>query len=300
MTNRHPTIQSEEEEKQQHGDFHRHLHGHHLKAILVMLGFTVAQFFFIAAIVDAGELTIKALLGCTNQIRLSFHQPNELAMNDKLTVAAEKKLKDMAEYKYWAHQNPITGKQPWDFVDAAGYYYETTGENLAYGFNDSEKICNAWESSPKHLANITNPTYEEIGFAVDKANLHKNEKGILVVQMFGSRNDFSATNHAAAESSSGSTFSTGQTQQASVPPRVEGASTSKNTAYDSVHPQSLDLWTIFGTGAIVSFITIFVLTFFIFRFKKNKKKVKMIRAAAIGFALVTAILGLLFFLNPPL
>lgn len=304
---------TDEEEQQKHKDLHQHLHHHHLKAIIVMLGFTCAQFFFMGAVVSAGELTIKALLECTNLLRLDYQRPNELVVNEKLTAAAENKLQDMEKYKYWAHENPITGRQPWDFVDEAGYYYETTGENLAYGFTDSQKICNAWEKSPKHLANITDPTFQEIGFAVDKANLHKNEKGILVVQMFGSRDDFAP---AAQESvATGSAPSAGQndTQQGEQPlhetsPEVKGTSSQKtapsatvpDTQADSVRPQQSLLKSLLPYGMAASFLATGIAATLIFRFKKNKKKVKMMKGATMAFAAVAAVLSLLFFFFPSL
>lgn len=287
---------TDEEEQQKHKDLHQHLQHHHLKAIIVMLGFTCAQFFFMGAVVSAGELTIKALLECTNLLRLDYQRPNELVVNEKLAAAAENKLQDMEKYKYWAHENPITGRQPWDFVDEAGYYYQTTGENLAYGFTDSQKICNAWEKSPKHLANITDPTFQEIGFAVDKANLHKNEKGILVVQMFGSRDDFAP---AAQESvATGSAPSAGQndTQQDERPlhetsPEVKGTSSQA----DSVRPQQSLLKSLLPYMMGASFLAAIIAATLIFRFKKNTKKVKMMKGAAMAFAVVAAVLTLLFF-----
>lgn len=319
--NRQTNITDGEEQKKPDQDMHQHLHHHHLKAIIVMLGFTCAQFFFMGAVVSAGELTIKALLECTNLLRLDHKQPNELVMNEKLTVAAENKLQDMEKYKYWAHENPITGRQPWDFVDEAGYYYETTGENLAYGFTDSQKICNAWEKSPKHLANIANPTFQEIGFAVDKANLHKNEKGILVVQIFGSRDDF--TPAAEGSAASGSTTTTGQndTQQGEqslheTSPEVKGTASQKtatsataaaadpaeesDTQADTVRPEQSLIKSLLPYAMGVSFLATAITAALIFRFKKNRKKVKMIKVAAMAFAAVAAVLTLLFFFFPSL
>ena len=307
-----PTERLGDEEQGQ--NMHQHLHHHHLKAIIVMLGFTCAQFFFMGAVVSAGELTIRALLECTNLLRLGDKQPNELVMNEKLTTAAENKLQDMAKYKYWAHENPITGKQPWDFVDEAGYYYETTGENLAYGFDDSQKICDAWEKSPKHLANITDSTFEEIGFAVDKANLHKNEKGILVVQMFGSRDDFTADagGSAAPASSASSESSARQTQAAQqtepslheTSPEVKGTAaqqaTRSDTSADSVRPQQSLLRSLLPYAMAASLFAAAVAAVLIFKFKKNKKQVKMMKAAAMASVAVAAVLAILFFFFPSL
>lgn len=184
--------QSESQSLELSSSFHKHIVGFHRSAIFVLFGLVVFQFFFIRMVVDAGEMTALALLDCTNAIRQG-KQEIALVMNDTLSVAATKKLDDMKTYDYWAHQNPTTQKQPWDFIDDAGYKYETAGENLAIGFTDSQKICDAWEASKLHYENIINTTYQEVGFAIDKANLHKNAKGILVVQMFGSRADFSSS-----------------------------------------------------------------------------------------------------------
>lgn len=170
-----------------HPKAHHHLLTFHTTGITVLFIFIVSQFFFIHLVADAGDMTFASLLDCTNKIRLQY-QPNPLFSNDLLDIAAEKKLEDMKKYGYWAHVNPTTGKKPWDLVQEAGYDYEMAGENLAIGFDNSQQICDAWEKSKTHFENITNPTYQEVGFAIDKANLHQNAKGILVVQMFGSRN----------------------------------------------------------------------------------------------------------------
>jgi hypothetical protein len=325
-----PTIRVQKENDQLHVD--RHIHKHHIKTIFVMLGFIVGQFFLMTLIVDASELTIQALLGCTNQIRVNHQQPAALVLNDKLDLAAENKLNDMAKYQYWAHQNPVTGAQPWDFIDAAGYVYITAGENLAYGFTDSSQICDAWEKSPLHLANIINPTFQEIGFAVDKANLHKNEKGILVVQLFGSRDDFTPgaaqtgqtqqtaqtqQAHPAAQTGPAGSTVTAQTPQTSngndcsagasgcavstarlnAKPQIEGATTAKTDANpqdDSVHPApQLSQQDVLGSLAGLAGVIALAAAFLMFRFKKDKKKVMIIKKAVIIFGVAAVILALL-------
>lgn len=170
---------------------HHGLAGIHKVAVFVLLAFIASQSFIIFNVADAGDLTAQSLLECTNKIRLQY-QKNNLVINEELNKAAQNKLEDMIAYGYWAHENPQTRRKPWDFIDAAGYYYQTSGENLAIGFEDSQAICDAWAKSPTHLANIKDATFQEVGFAVNKANLHKNGNGILVVQMFGSRKDFGA------------------------------------------------------------------------------------------------------------
>jgi hypothetical protein len=157
------------------------------KAIIVLGIMVISQFIFIYVGL-AAEMTRRDLINCTNELRAE-KKVDQLYFNERLNIAAEAKLADMQRYKYWAHSNPTTGKKPWDFVDEAGYYFKTTGENLAFGFMDSQKVCEAWKNSELHYANIINKTFQEVGFAIDKARL-SDGNGILVVQMFGSRKDF--------------------------------------------------------------------------------------------------------------
>lgn len=159
------------------------------KAIFVLFSMVFGQFLLANHVADAGEMTEEALLECTNAIR-AHYQDQPLYLSEQLATAAAAKLEDMQAYDYWAHGNPVTGEMPWDFVDRAGYIYRTTGENLALGFDTGQEVCDAWEASETHLANIADKDFQEVGFAIDKANLHKNGKGILVVQMFGSRDNF--------------------------------------------------------------------------------------------------------------
>lgn len=177
------------QKKSNQKDVHEGLNRQHKNAITILAMLVLSEFLFASFVADAGELTADNLLDCTNAIRAE-HGVSPLYLNDKLNLASLNKLDDMAEYGYWAHKNPVSGKKPWDFVDEAGYHYQASGENLAFGFNDSRAVCDSWRASKTHLENIINPDYLEIGFAVDKANLHKNGKGLLVVQMFGGREDF--------------------------------------------------------------------------------------------------------------
>lgn len=158
------------------------------KAVIYLLAAIVASQFIFIFIGLAGEMTTNAMLNCTNEMRENSGL-KPLYLNDRLNQAAKDKLADMKQYGYWAHANPTTGAKPWDFVDASGYYYMTTGENLAFGYTDSDKVCEAWHDSKTHYENIINDTYQEVGFAIERVQL-VNGRGLLVVQMFGSRKNF--------------------------------------------------------------------------------------------------------------
>ncbi len=235
------------------------------KAIITLLVLIANQFLFMKMIADAGEMNSVSLLECTNQLRNEYNV-GPLFLNQKLTDAANKKLEDMEFYKYWAHENPETGKKPWDFVDEAGYYYQTTGENLAIGFIDSEKVCEAWANSQVHLANIINKTYQEVGFAVHKADLNDHGKGLLVVQMFGSRKDFSPDqDHIVSQDISGNQSMENEAGADLAEAEVKGSSTAISENSLSAHSDQnplAKLWNILISNII---LFVFIAGYFIVR-----------------------------------
>lgn len=106
-----------------------------------------------------------------------------LTANATLSTAAMAKARNMFEENYWAHFSP-SGKDPWNFITAAGYKFSYAGENLARNFQTSDEIVKAWMNSPSHRDNILNSKYEEIGIAVFDGVL-QGQKTTLIVQMFG-------------------------------------------------------------------------------------------------------------------
>ncbi|MGE3278677.1 MAG: CAP domain-containing protein [Candidatus Altimarinota bacterium] len=133
-------------------------------------------------------ISTDILIHCTNAIR-EKHGLEKLYPNEQLNQAAQQKLLDMEQHQYWAHQNPSTGKLPWEFIDESGFYYIYAGENLAIGYELSEQICEAWKNSPSHFENMISPDFQEIGFAYQPVTLGE-KSGVLVVQMFGTRLGF--------------------------------------------------------------------------------------------------------------
>ena len=90
-------------------------------------------------------------------------------------AAARAKLFDMLKQDYFDHRTP-DGRQPWAFMQAAGYAFQSAGENLAKGFDNERDLQRAWMKSRGHRANILNPLFTEIGVA--------DANGVVVV-MFG-------------------------------------------------------------------------------------------------------------------
>lgn len=130
------------------------------------------------------QISNTELLNLTNYERQQNGLP-ELALNQQLASAAQKKGQHMFLHDYWAHFAP-DGTSPWQFIRGEGYEYTYAGENLAKGFTTSVDAMNAWMKSPTHKANILSPNYADVGFSIQEGKL-QGEETILIVQEFGSK-----------------------------------------------------------------------------------------------------------------
>lgn len=132
----------------------------------------------------ATNTSLTGLLNETNSQRQSANEP-VLRTNAQLTAAAQAKANDMASRNYWSHVTP-DGHQPWWFVTNAGYEYQSTGENLAYGFTTSQATVIGWMNSPGHRANILNAEYQDVGFGIANAESYQNDgQQTIVVALYG-------------------------------------------------------------------------------------------------------------------
>lgn len=146
------------------------------------------------------QINDRELLNLTNYERSQNGLP-PLALNDKLTKAAEKKGEHMFKYDYWAHFAP-DGTSPWDFIRGEGYDYAYAGENLAKGYTTSYDAVTAWMNSPTHRENILSKQYEDVGFAILEGRL-QGEDTILIVQEFGSTNALTGSDISSSKTASG-------------------------------------------------------------------------------------------------
>lgn len=129
------------------------------------------------------ELTASGTIKATNEERTQ-RGLSALSTNDKLTRAAQRKVDDMFEKQYFAHESP-TGKGAGDLAKNAGYEYTLVGENLALGNYEGDKaLVEAWMNSPGHRENILTKKYTEIGVAVGRGTYEGREVW-LAVQEFG-------------------------------------------------------------------------------------------------------------------
>jgi hypothetical protein len=132
----------------------------------------------------ASDITPVDLLTQTNQQRAAAGLP-ALRLDSRLNQSAAFKAADMFQYNYWAHVNPTTGAQPWQWFTQAGYPYQYAGENLAKDFDTTAGVMQGWMNSPGHKANILNANYTDVGFAVQNGTLVGGQT-TLVVAHYGS------------------------------------------------------------------------------------------------------------------
>src|SRR5258708_7038210 len=145
--------------------------------------------------VHSGVLGISSSVDQKELIRLTNVERQkaglgEVTEDSRLDQAALEKGKNMFAENYWAHFSP-SGKDPWGFINGAGYKFTYAGENLARNFYNSPEVVTAWMASPTHKENIVNPHYQDVGMAVLEGTLN-GQKTILVVQEFGSAAEYTA------------------------------------------------------------------------------------------------------------
>ncbi|MFG2834030.1 CAP domain-containing protein [Streptomyces zaomyceticus] len=90
---------------------------------------------------------------------------NALTVDADLTEAAQDYTDDMAATGNFSHTG-TDGSQPQDRIEAAGYTWSRSGENIAKGQADAAAVMDAWMHSPGHRANILNCGFTEIGVGV--------------------------------------------------------------------------------------------------------------------------------------
>ncbi len=131
----------------------------------------------------ATAVSTSSLLQETN-IQRSNNGKTALALNGQLNTAAQEKANDMATRDYWSHTTP-EGREPWQFISAAGYTYTYAGENLAYGFSSSADAVAGWMNSPSHRDNLLNTNYTDVGFGFANATNYQGDgQQTIIVAMY--------------------------------------------------------------------------------------------------------------------
>lgn len=92
-----------------------------------------------------------------------------LILDNTLVQVARYKSNDMIQNNFFDHTNP-DGTKWTNWLQAIGYKYTTTGENIAYNTYDAVELFNQWWNSPGHRANMMNASYTKVGIGVIKGN----------------------------------------------------------------------------------------------------------------------------------
>jgi uncharacterized protein YkwD len=85
-----------------------------------------------------------------------------LTVDDNLATAVRDHSEDMGLQGYFSHTS-LDGRTVPDRITAAGYSFNTYGENIAGGQPTPEAVIDAWMGSSGHRANILSPIFCDIG-----------------------------------------------------------------------------------------------------------------------------------------
>lgn len=116
--------------------------------------------------IQQDNLSVYRLFELTNEERSKAGlQP--VALDPELSQSAQLKSDDLVAGNYWAHENPATHKQGYDFIlDTKGDVCEQRGENLAKGYSTNTEVMSGWMGSQTHRDTLLNPHYNLVGYGI--------------------------------------------------------------------------------------------------------------------------------------
>jgi uncharacterized protein YkwD len=132
--------------------------------------------------VDANEITVENVLRQMNAHRAAASLP-ALRADEKLTRAANDRMRHMEEEAFWGHTSP-DGLSPFTWVTLRSYEYRAVAENLANGFDTAAVLVESWMESPGHRANILSADFEDCGIAIIEGSTTGRATGRSVVVLF--------------------------------------------------------------------------------------------------------------------
>lgn len=130
----------------------------------------------------ATDTTVSGLFTETNRERAAAGL-STFTIDSLLNTAAQNKANHMIANDYWSHVAP-DGTTPWDFIDNVGYVYLKAGENLAYGYQTSAGVVDAWMNSEGHRENILDEEFQEVGFGIASGEDFQGGENTVVVAMY--------------------------------------------------------------------------------------------------------------------
>ena len=88
-----------------------------------------------------------------------------LVLSDKLTEIACARAEEIAWSGNHSHRRP-NGRSCFTILKDAGIDEGYAGENIGWGYETADDVCEAWKNSETHLKNILDPGFFEIGIGV--------------------------------------------------------------------------------------------------------------------------------------
>jgi uncharacterized protein YkwD len=117
------------------------------------------------------RVLVRATL-CVLNVKRARHNLRPLRLNRRLSVAARRHSRAMAERHFFSHTS-LNGASFVDRIRDTGYLSGarswSVGENIAYGSGSRStprSIGSAWMNSPGHRANILSSTFRSIGIGI--------------------------------------------------------------------------------------------------------------------------------------
>lgn len=104
--------------------------------------------------------------------------------NARLDRAAQKHAEDMLARGFFAHESP-SGTTVRERSTAAGYVWNTVGENIAFGQTSVSEVVETWLDSPGHRKNILNRDFTELGVGLALGRGKDGKHQVYWVQNFG-------------------------------------------------------------------------------------------------------------------
>lgn len=144
--------------------------------------FVLTLFMIASSAAMAAEIQSSSVLAQMNAAR-EREGLDPLAVDERLSLAAEDRMRDMEEQGYWAHQLP-GGVSPFVWVRRHGFAFDVAGENLARGFETAEIMVEAWLESPGHRANLLSADYTRCGISIIDGYTTGRATGRSVVVIF--------------------------------------------------------------------------------------------------------------------
>ncbi|MBQ7031419.1 MAG: CAP domain-containing protein [Bacilli bacterium] len=97
---------------------------------------------------------------------------NNLTLDNNLSIAATIRALEMAYTDKFSHTRP-DGSNCFTVLDDLGIMVFTSGENIAYGYNNASSVSKGWRDSEGHYKNMIDTNFNKIGVGMAQLDGYK-------------------------------------------------------------------------------------------------------------------------------